>query len=171
MASAMGAGCVWPQDDQVLPEIPPRRNSPPRILLNTVTPQLDTNVGPNCRPAFSFNVEDPDTGDLIRNRWFVFKQGEARTLYFDGRALQPSTTAVRQTRVVAPDALFSAASELVQNGEHRLEVVIADGELGEGATPLPRTRGLPDGGTVDDPTYIDSFVWFVNTSDTTPPCQ
>jgi hypothetical protein len=64
-------------------------------------------------------------------------------------------------------------SELIQNGEHRVEVVIADGEFAGSTTELlPRSpRILPDGGTIEDQSYIDTYLWIVKTSDTLTACQ
>lgn len=153
-------------------EIPRKRNSPPRIVLTSVKPDLDTTIGPLCKREFSFSVEDPDVGDPIRHRWFVYKPFEQPFLIGGAGFLPGGSSIVRPNKIVAPPSLFNSASELMQNGEHRLEVVIADGELGDVDQPLERDpTPLPDGGTVVDKTYIDSYVWIVKTSDTTPACE
>jgi hypothetical protein len=79
---------------------------------------------------------------------------------------------VRAKAITAPPPLGRAGSELIQNGEHRVEVVVSDGEFdGTSTKTLPRSRPLLDGGTIDDPTYIDTYVWIVKTSDTLTACQ
>ena len=35
----------------------------------------------------------------------------------------------------------------------------------------PHQKTLLDGGLVDDPSYIDSYVWVVKTSDSLPACS
>jgi hypothetical protein len=170
LASA-AAGCFWPQDDQVFTEIPPKRNSPPRIIPKTVEPSLDTSYKPGCPNPFTLQVEDVDVADVIYNRWFVYQPGAKPVTYFDGDRLLSGTKPVRDRAITPPTPLFSAASELTQNGEHRVEVVIADGQF-EGSTTETegRSRTLADGGVIIDPTYIDSYVWIVRTSDTLVDC-
>lgn len=160
--------CVLPQDDIVLPELPRKRNSPPRILLNTVTPQVKAtlDLGINCkRIGFSVNVEDPDVGDLIRNRWFVDPNEQHTTQGFDGTELRGATTAVRTNAAAPPSDIYSGT--LANEGTHVVEVVISDGELSQGATPRPNSiQGpLADGGfgPVEDITYIDTYSWFITT--------
>jgi hypothetical protein len=168
------SGCFWPQDDSVFSPIPDKRNSPPRIIPSTIQPaDIDVSYGPNCILPFSVNVEDPDVADLIRVKWFVYPPGGKPLISIDGKTILGGSTAVRAKAVTAEDAptLKSAASELIQNGEHRLEVFIADNEFEATTTAgaistTPRNRSLPDGGSVDDPSYFDSHVWIVKTSST-----
>ena len=167
------SGCFWPQDDQVFSEIPPKKNSPPRILLGTVHPSLDYSLKPGCPNPFTFNVEDPDISDPIYNRWFVYAPGAKPVAYFDGEKLPSGTKAQRDKAITPPIPLLNISSELNQNGEHRLEVVIADGQfIGSSATDVEQhQKTMPDGGLADDSSYIDSYVWVVKTSDSLPECS
>ena len=172
LLAGAGSGCFWPQDDQVFSDLPPKKNSPPRILPNQVKPSLDYSYKPGCPNPFSFSVEDPDVSDVIYNRWFVYSPKATPVAYFDGERLLSGTKPARDKSIVAPTPLFSAASELVQNGEHRVEVVIADGIfVGSTAdTVEPHEKTMPDGGVVLDPSYTDTYVWIVKTSDTLTDC-
>jgi hypothetical protein len=168
------SGCFWPQDDQLFTEIPRKKNSPPRIVLDQVKPGgVDVSLKPSsCPNPFSIIVEDPDIADPIYNRWFVYAPGAKPVAYFDGEKLTSSTKPVRDKAIIPPAQWLNISSELMQNGEHRLEVVIADGLIrGSSATDVePHSYPLADGGTVDDSSYIDSYVWVVKTSDSLPDC-
>ena len=168
------SGCFWPQDDQVFSQIPPKRNSPPRIILDQVKPGgVDVSLKPGCPNPFSIIVEDPDIADPISNRWFVYAPGAKPLAYFDGDKIPSSTKAVRDKPITPPAQWLNISSELNQNGEHRFEVVIADGNFkaSSGTEVEPHQKTLLDGGLVDDPSYIDSYVWVVKTSDSLPACS
>jgi hypothetical protein len=178
LIAGSGSGCFWPQDDQLLSEIPPQKNRPPRIRPSPSKPDVDSSflpsfMGSPCPLPFQFNVEDPDLADNIRTRWFVYQPGAGRGVAFQGQTVLGSTTPIRGTTVTAPITLNGPGSELIQNGEHRVEVVIADGEFAGSTTELlPRSpRILPDGGTIEDQSYIDTYLWIVKTSDTLTACQ
>src|SRR4051812_39152025 len=70
-------GCLIPQDDQVLQDLPPKKNSPPRIVGTLPESPTTLQFGQGCNTAakhedrFSVSVEDPDLGDAIQNRWIV----------------------------------------------------------------------------------------------------
>jgi len=177
VAAVLVHGCLLPQDDQVINDVPAKRNSYPRVReeLATPGPVTDLALGTGCkRPVFSVVVEDPDLGDTLRNKWFVDPDGAFSTVSFSTRSLDPSKTAVRNTAVIAPTQLFSAGSKLFDPGPHKLVVVIADGEFeGIGIETTGRTHVVPadDGGTriLIDPSYTDKFQWDVTTSLT--PCS
>lgn len=156
------SGCLFPQDDQMFPDLPPKRNEPPRFLESTVKPPQVTTLFVKC-PMTSFDVyvEDPDLADRIRSRWVVDSRVDNA---FNGRALEASSLPRRSTPVVSPASLTAEASPLAVAGEHQLTVVIADGEFSEGFDALPRRHALPDGGTIDDPSYTASFTWRVTTN-------
>jgi hypothetical protein len=174
LAMTAVSGCFWPQDDQVFSEIPPKRNSPPRIILEQVHPGgIDYSLKPGCPNPFSLFVEDPDVSDPIYNRWFVYAPGAQPLTYFDGIALQNTgTKSVRPNPITIAQPWLSTSSELNQNGEHRLEVRISDGAFIGSSTDqvAPHQKTMPDGGVVDDPSYIDSYVWVIKTSDSLPDC-
>jgi hypothetical protein len=177
LALALG-GCLMPQDDELLPELPPTKNRPPRILEGSAVPQQQVSipVGFNCTPErwagifeFSAKVEDPDVDNPIRNRWFVDPDDKHTTVFFQGLTLPPSTKPTRDTPVKAPANLI-ASSPLSTPGKRRLVLVISDGEFEEGVTPTRRLVRLPDGGLTEDLSYTDSFTWLVN-SDPSQSCD
>ncbi len=162
-------GCLVPQDDNVLFDLPPQRNSPPRVVVGQTQPQqvVTLLLGDGCRqPSFEAKVEDPDLKDVIRNRWFIDPNGTHTSLFTDGQPLPESLTSIRSSSVKMPTTLFTA-SPLATAGTHVIELLIADGELSEGAQPFVRTvtGALPDGGrgTLTDQSYVDTYQWFVTT--------
>lgn len=164
------AGCLFPQDDQMFPDLPPKKNSPPRFLESTVKPPqvAPLQLGDGCPlPRFEVSVEDPDPADPIRSRWWVDPDTEFTKPSFVGRVLDPSSTARRAAPVTGPTALTAQGGPLRVTGEHRLVVVIADGEFSDGIQTRPNSQKLPDGGTVDDPTYTATLSWTL-TTDLTP---
>lgn len=178
LQAGAGSGCLWPQDDQLFSELPPQANRPPRIVPTLpIRPQLDSSFLPTkdgnpCPLPFAFSVEDPDISDVIRTRWFVYEPGADRSVSFTGDRVPAGLTAVRPTTVTAPPALGRTGSALIQNGEHRVEVVIADNEFdGPDIDTLPKPRTLPDGGVVEDKAYTDSYIWIVTTKDNLGDCQ
>ena len=155
LTAGSGSGCFWPQDDQLLSPIPPQRNFPPRIIPTSIKPDFDYSYKPGCPSQFRVTVEDPDAADRIYHRWFVYAPSADPQVYFDGTPLNSGTKAIRDTDVTPPPQLFTV-SELIQNGEHRVEVVIADGAfVGSQKDQVEsRPETLPDGGTILDPSYI-----------------
>jgi hypothetical protein len=164
-------GCLLPQDNQVLSPTPLYRNQVPRIVESTVLPgQVTTlRLGTNCtRTLFSAVVEDRDIADRIRTRWFVDPSNTFTGYVLGGKAADPSSMAARLPTSPPPD-LYETISPLTVQGQHRLTLVISDGEFTDGINTLPRVRVLLDGGTFDEPTYTDSYTWFVTTD--LSPCQ
>jgi len=73
--ACVASGCLIPQDDTLLVELPQRRNRPPRILENLVNPPQritqDFGAAGRCELEFSVAVEDPDVDDLITVSWYL----------------------------------------------------------------------------------------------------
>jgi hypothetical protein len=151
----------------------PVANRYPRVVEDQASPPavVRLTLGPNCkRPQFSAVVEDPDLSDGIRSRWFVDPDQGFSTLAFAGTLTSvPSKTSLRDAPIKAPEQPFAAGSRLSEPGEHRLVLVIADGEFEQGIQTAPRMVELQDGGVRFDPTFTDSHTWFVTTD--VVPCQ
>ena len=158
---AVWLGCGTPPQ-----EVEPRRNHYPRIvdgLSKPEDPVVKLELGSNCKiPGFSAVVEDPDLEDPIRSRWFVDPDVSFSGVSFTAPTLPSSATSVRNTPIVAPQQLFDVGGKLAEAGQHRLVLVIADGEFGVGIETLPLNIVIHDAG-VKDPTYTDRFTWFVTT--------
>jgi hypothetical protein len=162
-------GCLFPQDDQVLPELPPKRNSPIRILdQDPPAPRTTFFNGTACgasNPAFKLTVDDEDVADTVRSRWFVGLQS------FEGRFV--SSTGSRGREVTAPtDSGFRATLANLTAGDTELltvfvsdtEARVVDGKL----VVEPRSRVLPDGTPVEDKGYSDSFTWVLDVEACSP---
>lgn len=155
------AGCLVPQDDTILQDIPPPVNRPPSIVENQVQPKnriVTVDGGTGC-PAlvFSAPVEDPDLQDILYYDYYV--DSVADTAQVAQGTVQPNGSLVR-TEMATYTVDFSDAGPVQTPGTHYVEVLVADGPLVNG-TPIPRTVVLPDGGTRLDPTFTTSYVWLV----------
>jgi hypothetical protein len=175
VAALLVHGCLLPQEDQVFDDLPPKKNSPPRILPGLERPAspLLLELGDNCRhEPFSINVEDPDRADRIRSKWFVDPDSMFTGVSFSSNTLTESQTTVRNAPIKSPTQLFSASSLLDTIGPHKVTVVIADGEFELGIQTSPRTHVVvaSDGGTlvIEDPSLIAYYTWSVTTTKT--PC-
>lgn len=163
-------GCLFPQDDQVLGELPPKRNGPIKIRYQSPPePRTTFFNGTSCttsNPAFSVTVDDEDIADTVRSRWFVGLQS------FEGRFLL--STGARGREVTAPtDSGFRAAMANLAAGTALLTVYVSDTEarVVDGKLVIePRTRALPDGTMVEDEGSVDSFTWVLEVQAPTGPC-
>jgi hypothetical protein len=168
------SGCLLPQDPQVLPDLPPAKNTPPQVVDTDVRPvgtSITIKVGMGCQPqktiTFEVPVKDQDYDeargaytDKISSLWIVDPNGANGG--FPGRAAPPySSTDVRFIR--NPSEILSAGSTLTVAGQHVLQVIVADGDLVGIGIPQPVPKPLPDGGTFEDPTFTDSYQWNVLT--------
>jgi hypothetical protein len=168
------SGCLLPQDIQVLPDLPPAKNTAPQILDEGVRPNVTSitiKVGMGCKPnlttGFEVPVKDDDYDeargaytDKISSLWIVDPNGTNPG--FPGRAAPPfSPTDVRL--LGNPSEILGAGSALTVAGPHVLQVIVADGDLVGIGMPEPVFKPLPDGGTFEDPTYTDSYQWNVLT--------
>lgn len=175
----MESACLLPQDDTVLPDLPPKKNSPLRILAQTVQPaQRKTPIvvgtpSPTCpRTEFSVVVADEDTGDPIRSQWYVDPnqnyEPSATSPVFNGSPIFGGA-AVNRT-LTAPPAMLTYLQGLSNAQEHVIEVWVTDGDFvpgpPTGATRPDRT--LPDGTQVTDPAFTDAHVWIVTRVETCP---
>jgi hypothetical protein len=167
------SGCLLPQDPQVLPDLPPPKNTPPQIVDQNVKPpgtSITIKVGMLCMPQmtlFEVPVDDQDYDeargaytDKITSLWIVDPNGANGG--FPGRAAPPFSPSKTRT-IRNPTEILSAGSALTVPGQHVLQVIVADGDLVGIGMPEPVLKPLPDGGTFKDPTYTDSYQWNVLT--------
>jgi hypothetical protein len=161
LCSVLLGGCLLPQDDTILEDIPPPINQPPAILENEVQPSSRTfavDGGTGCPDlVFSAPVEDPDFEDILYYDYYV--DSDATTGQVAQGTVPPSGTLVR-TETASYTVDFADAGPVQTPGTHLVEVLVADGPLVNGV-PQPRTVALPDGGTRVDPTFSVSYVWLV----------
>jgi hypothetical protein len=177
----VGSACLIPQDDTVLPDqLPPKKNSPPRILAPSIVPaqrRATIQVGPpreTCpRADFSLTVVDEDNADVIRSEWFVDPgptyEPTATSPLFNGGPVYPAGGANRQ--VTAPNAVLTFLSGLVDGKEHLVEAWVTDGDFESNAPPTSvsrPSRTLPDGTVVPDVGYTDSTLWAVTVQECPP---
>ncbi|HLL52130.1 MAG TPA: hypothetical protein VK447_01205, partial [Myxococcaceae bacterium] len=140
--------CFLPQDDHLIPDVPERKNRPPRILESTVTPSRLQAIGngQGCGLTFSLRVEDPDINDLITVRWYVDYSAGNPTQPVDEDVLDPGGRPQRNTSAEYLATVSSAANPLHPTGLHVVEAVVADGPLVGYDRVLPHPSP-PDAGT------------------------
>lgn len=160
------SGCLIPQDDQVLPELPPMKNRPPRVAARVPASDVvehKQSAVPQCLAAnatFSLTVEDPDTGDTLRSFWFVEK--DETSLPFTPQAVPPGTSEARIVAAPTSNAFTTALANL-QTGRRLLTVYVADRDIEEinngEIRPVDTEVTLPDGTTATNPGYFVQHTW------------
>jgi hypothetical protein len=159
-------GCLFPQDEDVFPELPPKRNSPLQIKAQVPkeprTTFYNSTMCQSLNPAFTLTVEDEDTVDVVSSIWFI---GETTTQPFIPSTV-PGGSKIRS--VTAPSSLGfrSALANLPADSTHILTVFVADTVfkevLGGNVEVDLREERLVDGVPVRDVGYKDSFTWVLD---------
>ena len=157
------AGCLFPQDDQVFPELPPKRNAPLKIVdQDPREPRRvyrNSTACPSQNPTFKLIVDDEDIADTVRSRWFVGTQS------FEGRNVTATGSRGREVAAPTESGFRAVLANLTAGRTELLTVYVADTEvrLIEGQiTVEPRERVLPDGTVVEDEGSLDSFTWVLD---------
>lgn len=163
-------GCVIPQDESFLSDIPEQRNRPPRVVESQAQPTeriiRGYGSGDLCKLTFEAIFEDPDVDDRLIAYWYV-DYDPTRPRSEDARnvILANNSKVIRDDRATFQVSFDSADfNRLNVPGDHIVEVVVTDTVLVEGREP-DGSRGikLSDGGTATDPGYTATYVWFVRT--------
>lgn len=164
-ALAMGPeSCLLPQEENVFPDLPSMKNSPPLIEGATVPESKVATVyvqvpGTTCGytpKLFSITVVDddrvaPEDGgytDTLSHRWFI--DGTNGRPY-DGAPVTESPTA--QRRLTSPGALMTQLGLMIDGHRHLVEVYVTDGLFGESVTAMP-AKG-------QDRAFVSSTDWAV----------
>lgn len=159
------SGCLLPQNDELPGFVP--KNNPPRLLLNNVSPATQSSefiirnaTCPGPQQEFSIQVADRDVSDVISNSWCV----GACTSGLSGKPVVENSTEIRQAFITSPTEVLTALASKPAV-PITVEVFVSDGLLAfdkaTGVSSLPKTVVLPNGQTVTDQTYIDSYAWVV----------
>ena len=158
-------GCLLPQEDNILLEIPPPVNQPPGILESEAQPSsriFTVDGGAGCPDlVFSAPVEDPDVQDTLYFDYYVDSQADSAQVAQG--TVPPSGGAIR-TEAATYTVDFSTPGLVQTPGMHLVEVLVADGPLVNGV-PLPKQVQLADGGTRTDMTFAVSYTWLVTVTD------
>jgi hypothetical protein len=182
--------CVFPQDDQVIPDRPPVANRPVRLIPGSARPEQreppPIRIGANCSSdaaEFSIRASDPDLDNNIRANWYI----DPNERYFP-TANQPELRGNSGVRIAgsdvriitSPSSLRSSLQQFADGRKHRVEVVVTDGEFIESQVTDPvtgETRPFLDvnrdpirnaDGVFAVEAYRDDYVWLVEVS--TTPC-
>ena len=160
-------GCLIPQDESYLSELPIQPNRPPRIVEQQVQPseRIIRGFGSDlCDLEFSIIVEDPDIGDTLTAYWFVdYDPNQPRGADSVVRIAPKDNKVVRDERASFHQHFDPAdINRLNIPGDHVVEVVVSDTAL-VGREPQPTLIKLPDGTDFTDPGYTATYAWFVRT--------
>ena len=165
MSSTPLLGCLFPQDEDVFPELPPKRNSP--LQIKAQAPELRTTfynstMCQSLNKPFTLTVEDEDTVDVVSSIWFI---GETTTQPFIPTSV-PGGSKIRS--VTAPSSLGfkSALANLTAGRTQTLTAYVADTlfqeVLGGNVEVQLREERLVDGVLVRDVGYKDSLTWVLD---------
>jgi hypothetical protein len=161
----VSGGCLLPQDETYLSELPQPRNRPPRIVESQVQPseRIIREYGAGlCALEFSVIVEDPDIGDTLSAHWYVDYDPAQPRGADNEYTLSPSSKPLREDRAYFRDSYGAIGSRLSTPGDHLVEVVVSDSRL-VSREPQPRLIKLSDGTIYADPGYTTTYAWFVKT--------
>jgi hypothetical protein len=147
--------CLIPQDDQVLPDLPARQNTPPRVITQVpedAAPSIAV-VGGCERKPFSVTVDDADVGDSIRSVWLIDPPGVNAPILLGGDATQ-SATSPRIRTAVEPPGLTREFLRLSDGQRHQLLVYVTDGTFNDAKNPNDVSPGA----------FTDRAIWFFEVS-------
>lgn len=183
LGCALGAlpmGCLLPQDDQLITELPLVANRPLRVIPGlSQPPQRESTVrtNPACRTTFSVQVDDQDLTDEISARWFI--DPDERYVATTNKPSVEGNIGVivgagSTVRLVQSNSQFSTQLGAFGDGrQHRVEVVVTDGRFQENQSldrdnnPQPfldvsrASVRTSTGEVVPVQAYRDDFVWLV----------
>lgn len=160
-------GCLIPQEESYLSEVPMQRNRPPRIVEKHAEPfnRIIRGYGSDlCTLSFSVIVEDPDVSNRLAAYWFVDYDPNQPRGADQIVIIEPKGGKVTRDERASFQANFDSVdfNRLNLPGDHVVEVVVTDTSLLD-REPEGRIFPLPDGGTITDPGYTATYTWFVRT--------
>ncbi|MBL0694277.1 hypothetical protein [Comamonas sp. JC664] len=164
-ASCAASGCLIPQDDTLLDSVPEFMNRPPRIIESLVLPQqrFIPDFGANgCELTFEVAVEDPDVDDSLVVHWYVDYNPQDPYRYYVAVPLLNSSAPLRADRGRLTISLESANNPLGTPGYHLVEALVTDAVL-LNRVVQPRPVRLPDGTFMENPGFVVTYAWTVNT--------
>lgn len=160
-------GCLIPQEESYLSEVPMQRNRPPRIVESQVKPteRIIRGYGSDlCDLEFSVIVEDPDVDNRLLAYWFVDYDPNQTRGEDDLDVVNPKDRKVVRDERASFQVNFGSAdfNQLNVPGDHLVEVVVTDTSLVR-REPEGMRIPLADGTTIIDPGYAATYAWFVRT--------
>ncbi len=166
VAACAATGCLIPQDDTMMAGVPGQKNRPPRIIESLVSPQqrVISDFGANqCDLTFEVVAEDPDLDDSLTVLWYLDYNPQNPTGPYRHYDLSNITQdPLRSDRGSLLISLSSANSPLGTPGTHLVEALVSDWTVKDRVVE-PRTVPLPDGTFIEDPGFIVTYSWVVNT--------
>ncbi|ABF88878.1 putative lipoprotein [Myxococcus xanthus DK 1622] len=164
-AGCAASGCLIPQDDTLLDAVPDFMNRPPRIIDSLVAPQqrfISDFGADGCDLTFEVAVEDPDVDDRIVVHWYVDYNPQDPRGPYRQYELASTREPRRSDRGTLLISLASANNPLSTPGPHLVEALVTDAELVDRVV-RPRPVQLPDGTTINNPGFVVTYSWVVNT--------
>ncbi|WNG37369.1 hypothetical protein F0U61_29595 [Archangium violaceum] len=164
-------GCLIPQNEEYLSELPVRLNHPLRLVEQQAKPsnRIIRGFGTSelCELEFSIPVEDLDLADTLVAYWFVdYDPSQTRVDSIDYIFPDKGGTDAVRDKFASFRARYNAADigRLSIPGDHVVEVVVTDTSLLAGREPQGKSSiNLEDGTVYEDRGYTASYAWFVKT--------
>jgi hypothetical protein len=128
------AGCVLPQDEYYIEDLPPLRNRPPLVVESLASPPGHSYriSGGLCDIKFDLKVGDPDVTDRLYYRFYidyVFQTPQSpeptNAIYKEG-IIEPSPTREIVRNETVTFATLDRTHRIFQLGEHVVEALISD---------------------------------------------
>ncbi|MBM4379786.1 MAG: hypothetical protein FJ086_10870 [Deltaproteobacteria bacterium] len=164
MTAPLTTGCILPQDDTLLLDLPPALNRPPRFLEDNMVPGTGITPlsnGQGCEQQFVAYAEDPDAADTLYVSFFIDYDKNPDVSY-GSTVITGSGSAVRGSAALTLRA-DQVGIPLFTVGDHAVDVVVSDEPLQTGRRPRPRPVGtLVDGGPVNS-SFAVMHTWFIKT--------
>ena len=155
------AGCLFPQDEQVIGELPPKRNGPLKIVSQVPQDPRTTFFNSTTCPnqVFMLTIEDEDLADVVNSLWFI---GKTTSQPFP---TSPLSGGSKVRSVASPNSLgFKSTLANLPTGTEVLTVYVADTAFqevvdGQVALVAREPKLLPDGSSGLDRGSFDVFTW------------
>lgn len=166
LSTLLISGCIVPQDDYVLEDLPLKKNRPVRIIPQQIAPAnnvIELKNGAGCSIEFSVAVEDPDVDNVIRASFFIDFDRTVTNNPSVNRDIFPTSSAtVRPTFARVTYTGSDPNINLFTVDTHTVDIFVTDTSLDEKREARPAST-FADGGAVRDQGFTDSFTWYVNT--------
>jgi hypothetical protein len=169
----LSGGCLLVSDPAYLDAFP---NRPPRLIEESAQPARRVTVPalPGCSITFRIQAEDPDLGDTLVARWYIDYDPQTNPSPFSESELGYAESVGNAPRQRVPATLtirLDAANNPLPRGDHVVEVLVTDGTLvNRVPAPRPPIGTFPDGGPIEDVSYVVSYAWMVTVTNEGTAC-
>ena len=126
VVGACTTGCLISPEDQMFPNLPSKKNAPPRLIENSVTPprseEFVLHLGERC-PRQVFSVDIDDDSATLSHAWFVDDHEHTKS----GGDRGDSQSFTGKVRTLGANPQF--VSGLPPGTKRLVEVIVTDGRF------------------------------------------